>query len=155
MIDEASNIDEQRLIIPGLAGLYRCLAPLAYAFIRVLTALSFLPVSLDRLLHGDVGELIGAITALGFSFPHAWAWGVIIVESLGATLLGLGLFTRPAAFAIAVEMTVIAFGIMIKRGMFWPAHGLEVALLLALVTFAYVLGGGGRYSLDRLIGLEF
>jgi putative oxidoreductase len=155
MIDELSDIDEGRLIIPGLAGVYRAIAPFAYALVRVLTALSLLPVSVDRLVHGSTGELVGAIAALGFAFPTAWAWAVILVESVGGIMLGLGLFTRPVAFAIAVEMTVIGFGIMIKRGLFWPAHGLEVALLLALVTFAYVLGGGGRYSLDRVIGREF
>ena len=44
---------------------------------------------------------------------------------------------------------------MVKRGLFWTSVGLEVALLLMLLTFAFVLGGGGRYSLDRLIGREF
>jgi putative oxidoreductase len=155
MIDETSNIDERRLIIPGLAGLYRGVAPLAYAFIRVLTALSFMPIGFDRLFHGGAVELTKPIAALGFAFPYAWGWAVTLTESIAAALLALGLFTRPAAFAIAVEMAVVAFGIMIKRGMFWPGHGLEVALLLGLVAFGFVLGGGGRYSLDRLIGREF
>jgi uncharacterized membrane protein YphA (DoxX/SURF4 family) len=44
---------------------------------------------------------------------------------------------------------------MIKRGMFWTSGGIEVALLLCLISFAFVLGGGGRYSLDRVIGREF
>jgi putative oxidoreductase len=155
MSDETSNIDERRLLIPGLAGLYRSIAPLAYAFIRVVTALSFLPVGLDRLFHDGATELAKPIAALGFAYPYAWGWAVTLTESIGAILLGLGLFTRPAAFAIAVEMAVVAFDIMIKHGMFWPAHGLEVALLLGLVAFGFVLGGGGRYSLDRLIGREF
>jgi putative oxidoreductase len=78
-----------------------------------------------------------------------------LTESIGGSLLAVGLFTRPAAFAIFIEMMVVAFGIMIKRGLFWPTHGLEVALLLGLVAFGFLLGGGGRYSLDRLIGREF
>jgi putative oxidoreductase len=155
MIDETSTIDDGRLIVPGLAGLYRGAAPLAYVFIRVVTALSFMPVGFDRLFHDGAAELAKPIAALGFSHPYAWGWAVTLTESIAAVLLALGLFTRPAAFAITVEMMVIAFGIMIKHGPFWPAHGLEVALLLGLVTFAYVLGGGGRYSLDRLIGREF
>jgi len=155
MIDETGTIEERRLIVPGLAGLYRSVAPLAYAFIRVLTALSFLPVGLDRLFHDGAAELVKPIAALGFYPPYAWGWAVTLTESIGAILLGLGLFTRPAAFAITVEMMVVAFGIMIRHGMFWPAHGLEVALLLGLVAFGFVLGGGGRYSLDRAIGREF
>lgn len=155
MIDETTKIDENRLVVPGLGGFYRAFAPLAYAFIRIVVAVSFLPVGFDRLFHDGALELLKPIAALGFPFPYAWGWAVTLTESIGGSLLALGLFTRPAAFAIFIEMMVVAFGIMIKRGMFWPAHGLEVALLLGLVAFGFVLGGGGRYSLDRLIGREF
>jgi putative oxidoreductase len=155
MIDETIKIDDSRLIIPGLADLYRGVAPLGYALIRVATAASFMPVGYDRLFHNGGLELEKSIAALGFPFPYEWGWAVTVNESIVATLLLLGLFTRPAAFALALEMMVVAFGIMIKHGMFWPAHGLEVALLLALVTFGFVLGGGGRYSLDHAIGREF
>ncbi len=155
MIDEATEIDNGQLIVPALGGLYRGVAPLAYVLIRVATAVSFLPVGYHGLFHGGVLELEKSITALGFPFPYAWGWAVMVNESIVATLLLVGLFTRPAAFAIAVEMAVIAFGIMIKHGLFWPVHGLEVALLLGLVCFGFVLGGGGRYSLDHLIGREF
>jgi putative oxidoreductase len=44
---------------------------------------------------------------------------------------------------------------MAPRGAFWTTGGIEVALLLALAAFAFVIGGGGRYSLDRVIGKEF
>jgi putative oxidoreductase len=155
MIDETSQIDKGQLIVPGLAGLYRCVAPLAYALIRVVTAVSFLPEGFHRLFHGGALELEKSIAALGFPFPYEWGWAVTVNESIVAALLAIGLFTRPAAFAIAVEMAVVAFGIMIKHGLFWPAHGLEVALLLGLVSFGFVLSGGGRYSVDRLIGREF
>jgi putative oxidoreductase len=59
------------------------------------------------------------------------------------------------AFALAIELTVIAFGVMSARGFFWTTGGMEVALLMELATIGFVLGGGGRYSLDRLLGREF
>jgi putative oxidoreductase len=156
MIDETSAVDERRLIVPGLGRLYRGLAPLAYAAIRVLTAMMLLPGGIDKTLYGGAGRIAtGAIPALGFPLPYAWAWAVAIIESIGACMLALGLFTRPVAFGMTVQLAVIAFGIMIKRGMFWTSGGIEVALLLGLMTFAFVLGGGGRYSLDRAIGREF
>jgi len=155
MIDETVKIEEDRLIVPALSGFYRIFAPLAYVLIRLVVAVSFLPVGFDRLLHDGALELMKPISGLGFPFPYAWGWAVTLTESIGGSLLALGLFTRPVAFAIFIEMIVVAFGIMIKRGMFWPTHGLEVALLLGLVAFGFVLGGGGRYSLDRLIGREF
>jgi len=156
MIDETSNIDESRLIIPGLAGLYRCAAPFGYAFIRILTALVILPGGIDKLFYGGAGRIAtGNIASLGLPLPYAWAWAVAGIEFFGAIMLGLGLFTRPVAFATTIMLTVISFGIMIKRGMFWTTGGIEVALLLGLVTLAFVIGGGGRYSLDRAIGREF
>jgi putative oxidoreductase len=56
---------------------------------------------------------------------------------------------------MTIMLAVISFGIMIHRGMFWMTGGIEVSLLLGLVTLAFVIGGGGRYSLDRAIGREF
>jgi putative oxidoreductase len=85
----------------------------------------------------------------------AWAWVVTGLEFFGAILLGLGLFTRPVAVALTVELTVIAFGIMALRGFFWTVGGMEVALLMGIACIGFILGGGGRYSLDRMIGREF
>jgi len=156
MIDETSTIDERRLIIPGLAGLYRGIAPLAYASVRVLTALMILPGGIDKILFGGVARIAtGNIAGMGFPEPYAWAWAVAGIEFFGSIMLALGLFTRPVAFAMTVQLAVIAFGIMAKRGMFWTSGGIEVALLLGLVTFAFVIGGGGKYSLDHAIGREF
>jgi putative oxidoreductase len=156
MIDETSSIDERRLIVPGLAGLYASIGPFAYAFVRVVTGLIMLPGGIDKLFYGGAERIAtGSITAMGFPLPYAWAWAVALIESVGAILLALGLFTRPVAFAMTVQLVVIAVGILSKRGVFWTQGGIEVAVLLALVTFAFVLGGGGRYSLDRAIGREF
>jgi putative oxidoreductase len=156
MIDESSSVDESRLMIPALAGLYRGLAPLAYALVRITVALMFLAGGIDKIFHNGAARIAaGNITALGLTPPYVWAWAVTILEFFGAILLGLGLFTRPVAFALTVELTVITFGIMSARGFFWTTGGMEVALLMELATIAFVFGGGGRYSLDRLIGREF
>ncbi len=156
MIDETNTIDERRLIIPGLAPLYRHVAPLGYALVRVSMALLLIANGIDKMLYGGAARIAaGNITSLGFPMPYAWAWAVALLESFGAVMLGLGLFTRPIAFAMTIMLAVIAFGIMIKRGMFWTTGGIEVALLLGLVTLAFVIGGGGRYSLDRVMGREF
>jgi putative oxidoreductase len=156
MIDETDNIDEQRLIVPGLAGLYRFVAPFGYAFVRVLVALLLVANGIDKVFQGGAGRIAaGNITSMGFPMPYAWAWAVAFIEFFGAIMLAVGLFTRPLAVAMTTMLAVIAFGIMIKRGMFWTTGGIEVAVLLGLVTFAFVIGGSGRYSLDRLIGREF
>jgi putative oxidoreductase len=156
MIDEAGTIDKSRLIIPALAGLYGRVAPLSYAFLRILIALMFLSGGIDKIFHGGAARIAaGNITMLGLQPPLAWAWAVTGLEFFGAILLGLGLFTRPVAVAFAIELAVIAFGIMALRGFFWTVGGMEVALLMEFAVIGFILGGGGRYSLDRMIGRKF
>jgi putative oxidoreductase len=156
VLEESSAVDESRLVVPALAGIYRHLAPLSYAFMRVVVALMFLPVGIDKMFYGGAARVAaGNITGLGLTPPLAWGWAVAVTEFFGAILLALGLFTRPVAFVLAVELTVIAFGIMALKGFFWTAGGMEVALLMELATIGFIFGGGGRYSLDRLIGREF
>ena len=156
MQEEYPAVDKDRLLIPALAGIYSRLAPLSYAFIRIVIAWMFLVGGIDKLFHGGAGRIaVGNITNLGLKPPYAWAWAVTLLEFFGAILLGLGLFTRPVAFALAVELTVIAFGIMALRGFFWTTGGMEVALLMEAATIGFVFGGGGRYSLDRVWRREF
>ena len=78
-----------------------------------------------------------------------------MLEFFGSLMLAAGLLTRPVAFALAIEMAVITFRIHFAAGFFWADRGYEVALLLLLMCIAFTAGGGGRYSLDRLIGKEF
>ena len=156
MIDETYDDESGRLILPGLSLAYERLGPLAYAAIRVLTALAIFPGGIDKLLQGGAARTAaGPIAAMHLPFPYAWALTVGGLEFFGGILLAIGLFTRPVAVALTIQLLVIAFAIMIKRGAFWTTGGIEVALLLAIATFAFVLGGGGRYSLDHAIGREF
>ena len=156
MIDEIGNTDKSKLIIPQLAGIYGFAAPLSYALIRIVIALVLLPDGLEKIFLGGADRIAaGNIAKLGLQFPYAWAWTVACLEFFGSILLGLGLFTRPVAVAFAVMLTVIVFGITLPRGYFWTVNGAEVALLLDLAVIGFIFGGGGRYSLDQLIGREF
>jgi putative oxidoreductase len=156
MIDENSNTDKSHLLIPQLAGLYRHVAPLGYASIRIVIALVLLPDGLEKIFLGGADRIAaGNVAKLGLPLPYAWAWTVAGLEFFGSILLGLGLFTRPVAVAFAVMLTVIAFGISAPRGFFWTSNGAEVALMLEFAVIGFIFGGGGRYSLDRLIGREF
>ncbi len=156
MIDETSAVDESRLIVPQLAGIYRQVASFGYVILRVVVALAFLPGGIHKMFLGDAGPTAVSIAKLGFPLPLAWAWTVAGLEVFGGIFLAIGLFTRPVAFAFAIELAVIAFGIMGPRGgYFWTSGGVEVALLLGVGMIGFMFGGGGRYSIDRLIGREF
>ena len=156
MIDETDNIDANRLFIPVLAPLYAALAPFSYAFIRILLGLVFLPSGIDKMFLGGNARIAeGNLKMLGLSYPYAWSWAVASVEFLGAILIILGLFTRGAAFAMVVMLTVITFGIQARAGYLFASRGFEVGLILELLFIAICFGGGGRFSLDRKIGREF
>ena len=44
---------------------------------------------------------------------------------------------------------------MISPDRLWSVKGYEYALLWALLCLAILFRGGGRYSVDRLLGKEF
>lgn len=76
------------------------------------------------------------------------------VEFFGGLALVLGLLTRTAAFGVAVLMAVAAFGVHLSKGFFWTGGGYEYPLFWGLVAVAIALNGGGRYSVDRRLGLN-
>ena len=68
------------------------------------------------------------------------------------------LVSHPAvaeAAVIGIEMIVIVILFQWQFGYFWTNRGYEYALLWALLCIAIFFKGGGRYSVDRLIGREF
>ena len=132
------------------------LVPIGYAFARVWLALLILPSGYEKVFHDGAARIAaGNVLKTGFYPPMFWAWWVAYLEFFGMILLALGLLTRPIAFMFAVEMAVITVMIQAPNGYFWTSHGMEFALILFVVSVAFVFGGGGRYSLDRLIGREF
>ena len=147
-------IDRRRLLIPGLAGLYGRLAPFAYAFMRFATGIVLLPHGIDKLFFRPIEQTMGGIVQYHLPFPLVLAWLTVLTESVGAACLALGLFTRIAAFAVAIEMVVIIFVFEWQYGYYWTNRGYEYALLWLLLCIAIFFRGGGRYSLDHLLGKE-
>ncbi len=158
MIDETQVPDRQTLIIPALRGLYGRLAPFSYAMMRVMMGLVLLPSGIDKMFFGGVARIVANnVLKTGLEPPLFWGWLVGGLEFFGALLLIAGLWTRPVAFALTIQMLVITYRIRIDDGFFLTPKGggMEITILLAMICFALVLGGSGRYSLDRRIGREF
>jgi putative oxidoreductase len=83
---------------------------------------------------------------LGFPFPIFFAWAAALSEFLGGILLGLGLFTRPAALMICFTMLTAAF----LRHADDPFGGKEKALLYLAICIFFMFTGSGKYGLDYL-----
>ncbi|HET6520126.1 MAG TPA: DoxX family protein, partial [Geminicoccaceae bacterium] len=132
------------------------LAPVGEVLPRVAAGLLLMPHGAQKLFgwfggHGLAGTgqfLAGA----GFEPGLFWALALGLLEFFGGLMLALGLLTRPVALAVVVFM---AAAVTVHwPAYFWGDGGLEMPLLWGLVALAYVIRGGGRYSLDALIGRE-
>ena len=149
-------IDRSRLIFPGLARLYETFAPASYSFMRFSTGAVLVPHGIQKIMLGTAAALAPNIqTKMGVPLPLLWAYLAVFAESVAAICLAIGLFTRLAALIIWIEMGVIIVFFQWPFGYFWTAKGIEYALLWWLLCIAIFFRGGGRYSVDRLIGKEF
>jgi putative oxidoreductase len=106
------------------------------------------------LLHGiaklrnGIGFVSGQVVSHGF--PAWLAWGVYLGEVLAPVLLILGLFTRPAAWIVAINM-LFAFYLVHTGDLFalgkqggWALE-LQGMYLAASVALGFM--GAGRFSL--------
>jgi putative oxidoreductase len=119
------------------------------------TGAVLVPHGMQKVFFVPVSRFAPNIAAKGVPFPEALAYLTYFTESVAAACLAIGLFTRIAAAMIGIEMLVIVFLFQWQFGYFWTARGYEYALLWLLLCIAIFFKGGGRYSVDRLIGREF
>jgi putative oxidoreductase len=118
-----------------------------YTAMRIVLAFLFLCHGLQKLF----GVLGGARVPVGSLF-----WFAGIIETIGGTLIGIGLFTPCVAFIASGEMAVAYFHAHLFPGLHrfgsnaaLPIqNGGELAVALCF-AFLYVASrGGGRFSVD-------
>jgi putative oxidoreductase len=73
-----------------------------------------------------------------------------VLEVFGGTLVLVGLFTRPAATLLALEMCVAIVKVHSGHGVL-GVHDYEFPLTLATACFALATLGPGTISLDKVI----
>ena len=147
-------------IVPALSGLYDKVSPLAEPLMRATAGLMLMPHGAQKLFgwFGGYGlEGTGGYLSSSLGLEPGFLWALLLgsAEFFGGLLLAIGLLTRPAGLAIAVLMAVAVFAVHWPNGYFWNNDGYEYPLMWGLIAFAFVLRGGGRYSLDARIGREF
>ena len=91
---------------------------------------------------------------MGLPYPMLWSY-LAIFRIRRRACLAIGLFTRAAALILCVYMAVLVIFFQWQFGYFWTNKGYEYALLWCLLYLAIFFRGGGRYSVDRLLGKEF
>jgi putative oxidoreductase len=138
-----------KLLFPGLAGFYAAVSDLWYPMIRITAGAVLLFYGWGKLMSG-VAPVSATLAKYGIEPSGPLGYVIIFIETVGAVCIVLGLLTRIFAAAIAIEMAIITFAVMMPLGFGRMAY----FLLWGIVVFAIALRGGGPYSLDRVIGRE-
>jgi len=142
-------------------------APAAVVLVRLAVGWVFVAEGVQKFVFpAALGA--GRLARIGFGWPELLGPFVGGVEVVGGTLVLLGLFTRPAALLLVVNM-IVAFTstkipILLGRGFwgfadpaagksgFWAmAHECRTDLAMLLGAVFLVLVGAGRLSLDARI----
>ena len=143
------------LNIPAPRSASPAVSELADAGTRIAAGLFLVPHGAQKLFgwfggYGLDGTAQFFGEQLGMPFPYLAALGAGSVEVFAGLALALGLGTRFAAAAI-FGLLAVAVTVHLPNGFFWTNGGWEYPVLWAVIALAYVIKGGGRYSLDRLI----
>ena len=144
---------ESRLLWPSLEKFYSPCFEIAYALMRVIMGYILFMHGWVKLGAG-VGAVAGSMAKNGLEPASGFAYAALFLETVGAACLIVGLFTRFFAAALAIEMAVAFLVVHLPKGFAAGQGGYEYVLLLGIVLFVIAIRGGGRYSVDRLIGKE-
>lgn len=137
---------------------------LAALILRVTAGLVFLPHGWSKVAGEGGASAFAADIAANYGIPaffgHLAAWS----EVAGAILLIAGLLTRFDALLLAGTMFVAAFVVQLPDALyevppgaikaFVALRGIETPLALFAICVALLLTGGGRLSLDHVLGLQ-
>jgi uncharacterized membrane protein YphA (DoxX/SURF4 family) len=123
--------------------------------VRLLVGGVFLSEGIQKFLSPDALG-VGRFAKLGIPLPALTAPLVGVVEIVSGALVLAGLFTRLAAVPLVVVMLVAIattkLPIFLERGFWAMAHEARVDYAMLLGAVALLLAGGGRFSLDALVG---
>ena len=145
---------DTKLIFPGLAGFYESWRDIGYTLVRVIIGYNLFMHGWAKVTGAGVTGISGYMAKQGLEPATAFAIAVMVLETVGAICIIIGLFTRFFAAALAVELGIAFLVVHLKAGFAVNTGGFEYVLLLGIVMFAIAIRGGGPYSVDRMIGKE-
>ena len=99
----------------------------------------------------NIDATIQFYTKMGISLPFAYL--SCYTEFIGGFLLIIGLFTRPAAFAVMINMLVATI-LSLHAGLMGPASA-QTPLLFLIIDIAILIAGPMSISVDKLLIRNF
>jgi len=152
-----TTLSHARPIIPAFTSITDALAPFAEPLVRVAAGLLLVPHGAQKLFgwFGGYGiDATGQFFAAKLGLPASLAGVAGAIEFFGGFLLAAGIATRAVAGLVAGLMAVAVVQVHLPAGFFWTSGGYEYPLLWGIVALSFAIRGGGRYSVDALIGRE-
>jgi uncharacterized membrane protein YphA (DoxX/SURF4 family) len=123
------------------------LQPLSQLGLRIVLGIIFLAHGYPKLTHTH-GNLQGVFIEHGLPGYFVYVSGIL--ETFGGGLFLLGLFTRPAALLLAIEMCVAIWKVHSLHGIY-AVRDYEFPLALAGACLVLATIGAGLISLDHPI----
>jgi putative oxidoreductase len=146
-----STAAENRSLIPALGRIYPHASEWGYLLLRLTAGLMLIPHVWPKLVAGPAAIATNVMARRGVEPALVAAYLAIIVELVGAVCITLGLFTRVVAALLVIEFLVI---VKVHSVAGWMAQGAEFPFLWLIVFIFILIRGGGRYSVDRMLGWE-
>lgn len=144
-------------LVPVFGAISNALSPFAEPLVRVTAGLLLVPHGAQKLFgwFGGYGvEATGQFFAAKLGLPASLALLAGLIEFFGGLLLAIGLLTRPVAALVFGLMAVAVVQVHLGVGFFWTNGGFEYPLFWGIVALSFAIRGGGRYSVDALVGRE-
>lgn len=156
----ASRSTAENLIRSLFLTLLRTNSSVTPSVLRLTLAAVIFPHGAQKMLgwfdgYGFTGTMGFFTSTMGIHWMLAF--GVIMIEFFAPFLLLLGAGTRLAALGLGIVMATAMLMVHAQNGFFmnWfgtqKGEGIEYFLLIIGMTFALIVSGGGRWSVDRTI----
>lgn len=126
------------------------LQPLALLVMRLVLGAIMVAHGYHKIF-GGLHHFTQTVGSMGL--PSWLAYISAFTEFLGGLLLLAGFFTRPAAFAVCIDLVVAIWKVHLHNGMIGsPDHpGYELPLAVAALAFALIFFGGGPVAIDHVL----
>ena len=120
----------------------------SWAVLRTVVGIMMIHNGIDKL--ANIESFAEAYVAyIGLPFPILFSYVAAFTELIGAPLLILGLFTRPAALGLFFTMCVAMYHHVLVAGLSIPY--LELSAIYAACFLFFSINGAGLFSSDALI----
>jgi putative oxidoreductase len=119
-----------------------------FAVMRAVIGIMMMHNGFDKL--SDIESFSHAyVEVIGLPFPIFFSYVAALTELIGAPLVALGLFTRPAALGLFSTMGVAMYHHVLVAGFSIPY--LELSAVYAVCFLYFAINGAGLFSTDALI----